>query len=207
MKQGKTWGFTVIELLLATAVFSVVIVVALAGFLGIGRVFYKGVNLTQSKQTAQKMLDIVTNDIQSASTPVFSGTASNDRNYYCVGHIRYTYKINNLIDITDSTTYDTTEKFGLMRDSLPGTSGCANPFDGSGAIAPQNPSELLGNYMRLNKFDIKPIPSSTNVYTVTIKITTGDDSTLNEDGTCDSNLSKSQYCSQTELTTTVSMGL
>lgn len=197
------YGFTVIELLLATAVFATVIVVAMAGFLGIGRIFYKGVNLTQSKQTAQKILDIIGADIQSAPTPVSHNSASGSRQYYCVGHIRYTYRLNNIINLSD---WDSTNKFALMRDSLPGSSGCANPYDGADKIAPQNPSELLGNYMRLNKLDITPVTGD-NTYSLTVSIVTGDDSVLDASGACNTNLAKSQYCAQTELSTIVSRGL
>jgi prepilin-type N-terminal cleavage/methylation domain-containing protein len=61
-------GFTIIELLIATTVFSVVLVGALAGFLEIGKLFYKGVSTTSTQSIANEVLQDVSGQFQSAAS-------------------------------------------------------------------------------------------------------------------------------------------
>lgn len=203
--RDKSAGFTIIELLLATAIFSAVIVVALASFLGVSRLFYKGVTTTQTQQTARHILDVVSSDIQSASTPVQVKSTTDGRSYTCIGSARYIYKLNNPVNLGD---HNDTEKFGLLRDSLPGNSSCLNPYvdDGGGVLPPSNAVELLGNGMILSSLEISPFGNSTT-YTLKIKLATGDDDLSTPEATCDSNLAASQNCAITELSTTVSEGI
>src|SRR3989344_501981 len=195
-------GFTITELLLATAIFSTVIVVALAAFLGIGRLFYKGVNMTQNQQVARNIMDLVSSDIQSSSTPVVNGT-SGDKKYICVGSARYIYMIYSPVNLSD---HNDTDKFGLLRDTVPGSSGCADPYDGPNKFPPNKPTELLGNGMRLNSFSVGP-DGCQSICTASIDLATGDDDPSTPEATCNSNLSTSQYCAKTQLTITASKGL
>lgn len=203
-------GFTIIELLLATVVFSAVVVVALSGFLTIGRLFYKGVNLSQTQATAQQVVDNVTSDIQAASTVWDVAAASGNRSYVCIGNSRYIFKLHNLVDISD---HNNTDKFGLLRDRLPGGSNaCPNPYDGTGAVPPNNPTEMLGNKMRLNSFSAARTCPTCKLIAITVNLAYGDDSSLSVDpttkvATCNSGLASSQYCAVTGLSTTVASGL
>lgn len=202
-RQKETSGFTIVELLISTVIFSAVIVVALAAFLGIGRVFYKGVNMTQNQQTARGILDQVSSDIKASSTPVTSSTTASGSKYLCIGNVRYIFNIYKPVNLSD---HDDISKFGMLRDTGPGSSGCANPYDGADKYAPNNPIELLGNGMRLNSFSVTP-EGCQSVCTVNVGLATGDDDPSTPEATCNSNLSSSQYCAKTELTVTVSLGL
>ena len=195
-------GFTITELLLATAIFSTVIMIALAAFLGIGRLFYKGVNMTQNQQTARNIMDLVSSDIQSSSTPVVNGI-SGDNKYICIGSARYIYKIYNPVDLSN---HNDTDKFGLLRDTLPGSSGCADPYGGPNKFPPNKPTELLGNGMRLNSFSVSP-DGCQSICTASIDLATGDDDPSTPEATCNSNTTSSQYCAKTQLTITASGGL
>ncbi len=201
--QKQTEGFTITELLLATAVFSAVIVVALSAFLGIGRLFYKGVNMTQNQQTARNIIDIVSSDIQSASTPVVNGTTTSGSKYTCIGSARYVYNIYKPVDLSD---HNDTAKFGLLRDSVPGSSGCPNPYDAPNSFPPNKPTELLGNGMRLNAFSVSP-NGCTTACSASIDLATGDDNPGTPEATCDSAISSSQYCARSKLSIIASEGL
>lgn len=203
MKGKNSSGFTITELLLATAVFSTVIIVALAAFLGIGRLFYKGVNMTQNQQTARNILDLVVSDIQSASTPIVVKDSSESRKYICIGSARYIYKIYNPVNLSD---HDDTAKFGLLRDSVPGNSGCADPYDGTNKFPPNSPTELLANGMRLNAFSVTP-DGCQSLCTASIDLATGDDDSSTPAAECNSESASSQYCAKTQLTATASQGL
>lgn len=215
----NTSGFTIIELTIATAVFATVLLVGLVGFLGVSKVYYKGVTLTQTQAVAQQILSQLTSDIQFAPTVVTNypngtgiPTGSGASQFICLGNIRYTFNLYQKVDLAD---HDNLSKFGLLRDTLPGSSGCNSPF-GAGSIPLNNPTELLGNKMRLAKLNLNPAKDAagadvTDLWDVDVKAAYGDDELLTNPGaenvTCDANLSSTQFCSVSSQTTTVSRGL
>lgn len=214
--QGR--GFTIVELTIATAIFSTVLLVGLTSFLGVSKLYYKSLALTQTQSVAQQIISQVTGDIQFAST-IATGYPSSvglftdgGSQYVCFGNIRYTFFLFNEVNLDD---HDNQTKFGLLRDSLLGSTGCAPPF-GAGAVGLNNPVELLGNKMRLSQFDIVPAKDDAgdkvnNLWDVNIKVAYGDNEFLDnaaaQNATCKPNLSSSQFCSVSSQTTTVTRGL
>ncbi len=205
-------GFTIIELTIATAIFSTVLLVGLASFLGIGKIFYKGVTLTETQSAGQAVLDQLSNDVQFAATVVPSQATGTGAQFLCIGNARYTY---NLYQKVNLDAHDNTSHFGLLRDVLPGSSGCANPF-GASAVALTNPTELLGNKMRLSKLSVTPAKNSVggdvqDLWNINLTVAYGDDSSLSSGGTanpvCNANLSSTQFCSVVNLSTSLNRGL
>ena len=175
----KNAGFTIIELTIATAIFSTVLLVGLASFLGIGKIFYKGVTLTQTQSAGQAVLDQLASDVQFAATVVPSQATGTGAQFLCIGNARYTY---NLYQGVNLDVHDNTSHFGLLRDTLPGSSGCSNPF-GAGAVALSKPTELLGNKLRLSKLDVTPAKNSVgsdiqDLWNINVTVAYGDDSSL-----------------------------
>lgn len=132
--------------------------------------------------------------------------------FICLGNVRYTYNLYNQVNLAD---HDLVAKFGLLRDVLPGASGCASPF-GDNSVPLKNPQELLGNKMRLSKFNLSPAKNAaggsvTDLWDVAVIVAYGDDDVLTNPGSesvsCDANLSSSQFCSVSKQNTTVSRGL
>ena len=237
-------GFTIVELLIATSIFSVVLLVALNGFFQIGKLYYKGVASSQTQATAQKILDDMSSALQFASSTAITnlldettglpaGVNSEGKpiEYICLGSTRYTYILGRQINLAD---WDTSNKFGLLRDSLSSPDGCGNPFDTVNPVALKNPKELLGSKMRLSNLCLmsvtgknddnavstcKPVPCTAgtaaapcfnNLWLLNLKIAYGDDDILNSpsssDPSCNSALSNSQYCSVANLQTVISRG-
>lgn len=211
-------GFTIVELIIATLVFSTVLLVAMSGFIEIGRLFYKGANATANQQAARDITAAVKADIATTSniSTVKKVTANGGNiRYYCVGNSRYTFIPGNQVKLND---HDHINKFGLLSDTLPGVGGCANPFDPPGSVPiPDNASELLGDRMRLNYFCITPNTqvSYGSLYDISISVVSGADNYLSPGGTggsdcqaaqlldCNSALKTSQYCARTDLNTSV----
>lgn len=212
-------GFTVIELTIATAIFATVLLVGLTAFLGVGKVFYKSVSLTQTQAVAEQIVAQVSADIQFAPTVVTNypaGTglpAGNDLSQFvCLGNTRYTF---NLFRKVDLGNHDEQQNFGILRDILPGSSGCNKPF-GEGSTPLNKPTELLGNKMRLSQLNLSPAKDAgggdvNNLWDVNVIVAYGDDEVLTEPGaesvSCDANLSSTQFCSVAKQNTTVSKGL
>lgn len=228
MTRRRAGGFTIVELMLASIVFSLVMVAALTGFMLIGRIFYQGVSLTQTQNTAQKIVDDVTNNISLASS-VPPGNRDGDGNgyyYYCVGNVRYTYLVDDkgnplrkVINLNqpDYSGGTQTGNFGLLRDVLPGNSPCAPPCwqsncKSSNDVAFKNPAEMLAANMRLSSFSISPpTASQPGLYSVNVTLAYGNDTVLNNpytsSPTCIGGTSHNQFCAVVQLGTSIYRGL
>lgn len=207
MKKGVERGFTVIELLIATTVFSTVILLGLTGFVQIGRSYYKGVTISQTNEAARQVLNEVSANIRLGSSVSSLGQAGSGRFFYCVGSHRYTFMTFNMVD---SGNHDNVTKFGLLQDSLSGDNACGNPF-GNPAVPLNNPVELLSNQMRLLKFNISSVGGNSKLYSVDLSVAYGQDSALTDpasaDAQCKLNLGGTQFCAITKLSTVVYEGI
>lgn len=221
-KQGGM-GFTIVELTIATAVFATVLLVALTSFVGVGRVYYKGVSLTQTQSIAQQIIDRLGADLQFAPTVVtnFPGptgiaTGVGDSQFICLGNTRYTFNLFQKVNLSDHYNQNADQtKFGLLRDNLPGSSGCRSPF-GSNSEPLNKPVELLANKMRLSKFSLTPAKdfngsTINDLWDMNVTVAYGDDESLQDPTTeavaCDANLYSSQFCSVSNQATTASKRL
>lgn len=219
MKRKSGGGFTITELLVATAVFSAVLLLIIVGFTQIGRLFYKGVTVSQTRQTATQIQQAVSNDIRlsaTAVTPVSyqcpAGGCANGStgtiSAWCVGNHLYIPLTNNRVDLS---AHDFSAKFGLIQAQLPG-GACSGGVYASTDVAAMKPVEMLGDDMRINWFDIEPTPNSSGVFTVSITVAYGEDAAF-VNGTlfnqpnppqCRGISTGSQFCSVAQLNTTVS---
>lgn len=130
-------GFTVIELLIATAVFSVVLLVFVAAFLRVSELFYKGINLSNTQETARNAVQNIANDIQFYGNPPSNFPA---QSYFCIGNHRYTYKLGTPYSPGSSTD------IGLMKETV---SACS-----AGAPNIATAEELLDPGMQLNSIQL-----------------------------------------------------
>ncbi|HEU5004975.1 MAG TPA: prepilin-type N-terminal cleavage/methylation domain-containing protein [Candidatus Saccharimonadales bacterium] len=220
-QQGRTalapGGFTIIELMIATSVFSLVLLVALAGFTSIGRIFYKGVTINQTQNiTSQVMNDVTSNIENAASVSTLQKGASYNYYYYCIGGVRYTFNVSpKELDTSQPEDYSPGGNFGLVKDILPGATACAEPCPtstgcASGTLPFNKPAEMLGNHMRLMKLDIAS--ANGELYNVNITIAFGADSAfsdLNDPDkiACTGGQQDQAFCSVTRLSTGVYEGL
>lgn len=222
--KKQAHGFTLVELLVASAVFSVVSIVALTSFVEIGRIFYRTSIYTVNQQTSHNILTRVSGDISATTTvstlPGDAGTTNNlQRYYYCVGNDRYTFILGHEVNLDQENR---TNNFGLLRDKTASATGCNNPFDSNGNSNISNDAaELLGNNMRLNEFCLERIQTSTsntnygNLYRVTLDVASGDNRNLTTKAppadapndqcvsptfyTCQGGLQTTQYCADSNL--------
>lgn len=221
LKHRDEGAFTIVELLIATSVFSVVLLVALAGFMQIGHLFYKGVSTTQTAAVANQVFSDISGNFHNSGS-ISSLQSANGYTYYCLGGSRYTFNTGFEVHSSDSPNHLAPNRggnFGLLKDTLPGSSGCATPCDDisgtpcpPGAVKFNNPSELLGNQMRISALNIQPDTSiSPNYYSISIVIAYGDNDLLDNPGNssaaCKNNTAGTQYCSVTALNTGIYLGM
>ncbi len=202
-KQDK--GFTLAELMIATSVFSIILLVGAAAFVQLGRSYYKGVTVTQTQQIAKQIVSSVSSNIRLSSSVSGLNTATSGRNYYCIGGHRYSFKLFNLVD---TSAHNNTSNFGLIADE-PNGDGCGNPFDAP-ITAMVNPAELLGNNMRLLAFSISPIAGGGTAYSVNVTVAFGADNVLTDpksaSAECQGSGNITQFCAVTRLSTVVYQG-
>ncbi|HSW78569.1 MAG TPA: prepilin-type N-terminal cleavage/methylation domain-containing protein [Candidatus Babeliales bacterium] len=83
-------GFTIIELLIATAIFSIVLIIFLSALLRISQIFYKGVNLSNTQEATRNLLQDISDDVQFFNTQPSPSLTPTD--YFCIGDHRYAFK-------------------------------------------------------------------------------------------------------------------
>lgn len=228
MKQRRPQhqaGFTLVELLIATTVFSVILMAAAAALVQVGRMYYKGVVTTQVQNVARTVIDDVSRTIQfgdgsyekipaEASPP----TAQPPIQVICVGNTRYTYvvgmQVNNKIPsgIYNSAEYPNQIRHALWQDEI-GSQQCGteipqlqkeNPYEGY--TTSLKGKELLGNGMRLGTFDVLPLGGDGDVFTVSVTVIYGDDDLLDtatNPPKCKSSVVGGQWCAISALNSVV----
>jgi len=224
MGRSDQKGFTIIELLIATTVFSIILLTALTGFFEIGRLFFKGVSATNTQNIANQISQDILGNFTTA-TNVSGPNSGNSYTYYCVGNTRYTYDIGYEIDSSASPNHSAPSgasggNFGVLRDVLPGSSACAAPCNDqgnaqcpAGTVKFNNPTEMLGDKMRIDSFSIQPgSATAPNYYNLSFVIAYGDDdrlayTTANDPSTvfCAGN-STNQFCAVSQISTSVYRG-
>ncbi len=236
-KHLSQQGFTVIELLIASMVFALTLIVITTGVLQFSRQYYKGVISTSTQNTARALIDDISRTIQYGNGNVsnlytIQGTSgtSTTPTAFCIGQTeRYSFVLNRQINDTN--------KHALVADTI---SGCSS---GTGALNVQSMTalptatsgrELLGDRMRIVKFNISPVSGQASMYNLGVKVVYGDDDLLcipaisgNNPGACAKtaspatattfngrsdledvqcrSVSGSQFCAVSELNTTVQM--
>jgi prepilin-type N-terminal cleavage/methylation domain-containing protein len=183
MKSDNSKGFTLIELMIATTVFSVVLLLAMSGFFQIGRIFYKGVSITQTQDVANQ-IGIDVNASVEGAPKISPLTDYKGMQYICVGKSRYTLDVNRRIDINNTTAL-TTGQIGMVKDTMSSDSSCAPPclptpsVCAAGELRWSKPIELLGDNMRVESFAVTPQGAvSGDYYSVDLILSYGDDDLL-----------------------------
>jgi len=164
-------GFTIIELMIATMVFSVILLLITFGMLQIGRTYYKGVTMARTQNTARSVLDQITQAIQFSGgdiTPTPETLPPGVHSAFCIGDKRYSYILDR--ELTDGTPDANQAKHVLVVDTRsdchPGTEYSSDNPNGPLPLSDPafnlddpihglaNPVELLGPNMRLAKLVI-----------------------------------------------------
>lgn len=222
-------GFTIVELMIATSVFAVILLIMTFGMLQVGRIYYKGLTLSRTQTAARGIMDQISQGIQFSGGPVTTtdGQDNLDGTTYafCINNTRYTYMLGQ--EVVDGTPVSAQHQtnHGLVTDTLPSncnTAGPAyNPLSSIGASSlTAGQTELLGPFMRLAKLDIANDPTRPTLYDVTIRVVYGDDDLLcspsagdcsdpmatpvpnSADATCKGAVG-GQFCAVSELSTVV----
>lgn len=190
-------GFTIIELLIATLVFSVVTLVITTSVLQFTKQYYRGVVSSTTQSTARGIIDDISRSVQFNSDGIFKLYRGSQVRGICVGGSkRYNFEPYQQVG---------GNRHGLVSDTYNGCGTATSPLNlsGNSNLSTPNARELLGEKMQVAKLSVEP---SGEMYTINVKIVYGDNDLLKNPGTpnveCKTGAG-SQFCAVSELTTTV----
>lgn len=225
-------GFTIIELMIATAVLGIILLLATTMMISIGNLLSKGLNQSRTQDTARSILSEVSQHLQlNDTTPVQGSGPANILGHpvtvqsYCIGsHLRYSYLLGyeegsgtdpGGIPRTAHVLWRDDNTDNNVSDVVSSTSGC-QPIDVTKAsFSHENSSgtELVASNSRLSQFCISgssvgSCNPNSSPYNVVIAITYGDSDLLinptSTSPTCKGGINTGdQFCSTASLSTTV----
>ncbi len=187
-------GFTIVELMIATVVFSVILLLLTAGIISVGNIYYRGITSSRTQAATRAISDNVVQAIQysadsiilTAGTPGTPGAPG----AVCAGGKKYSYKLNTKKDDTNSV---------LLIEDYTSVAGCTpNMTPGPNTI------EQIGKNMTLTRFDITENTVTGN-FNVRVRVVSGDNDLFEGDST-DNNCkggAGSQFCAVSSLDTEV----
>ena len=195
-------GFTILELLVATIVFSVVLLLVTAGIMQITRVYYKGVTESNTQNAARSIIESISQSIQFSGGGVTATPtpAPGSDQVFCIGNQHYSYRLGWQVENNPDPGKSQAWHALVQR---PLTGSCASPQDMD--LQPVTGRDMLPSHMRLSRLVIQDLGS--NQYRVEVRVVYGDDDLLNDDNgpnaACISESAGTQFCSISELSTTV----
>lgn len=210
-KSGRQRGFTVIELLIATLIFSLVLLLITVGIITFTKAFYKGVNQSKTQSAARNIMETISQAIQFSGGEVTAPVPNNpaDPRYICVGDRRFSYIQGWQIKDQSPDPGKFQSRHALVLDE---SGVCNGAQDVRGTVTG---TELLDPNMRISKLSVEQV-GATDLYRVTVRIAYGDGDLLyspsqpnnangatREDATCRLGFSGGQFCATSELSTTV----
>jgi prepilin-type N-terminal cleavage/methylation domain-containing protein len=157
-------GFTIVELMVASVVFSTVLVVVTVGVIRFTNGYYRGINSSTTQATAQNAMDTVSQSVQFSSGGTLAGGISGNDGYFCAGSKVFTFSNGQQFGGAP-----TSGDRGLYVMENPAPGSCADPASISGG------DELLGKGMRVIGGNVStPTALTKYLSTVKLKVAYGD---------------------------------
>lgn len=201
--KDQQGGFTIIELLIASMVFAVILLLITMGILQVTRVYYKGLTESNTQNTARTVSDIIAQAIQFNGGVVTTTQVAPTPGVpyaFCVGNQQFSYTTG--YQLADNPNGALAQSHHvLVVDTVAGCTSSTPPQNVRNASVTGR--ELMGSSMRLTKLDISSLGN--NLYQIDVVVSNGEDDLLtNPTGTnakCISTQSGGHFCAQSTLST------
>lgn len=196
-------GFTILELLIATAVFSTILLLCSYALIQIGRVYYKGITMTRTQETARTIMEDIAQSIQFSGQGVNVLAPSGGLKGICIDSRRYSYREGIKLGNNPSRHVLVADDGVACGSGTP----ILNVNDVSVVNASTNPREFLSEQTRLSALEVTLLDATTQLYSVRVKVVAGDNDLLDNpatpDASCRSGISGGQFCAVADISTIV----
>lgn len=191
-RPSRNAGFTIIELMIATAVFSTILLLCASGLIAIGRLYQKGNSSRAAQEAARSVMAQIKNDFELSGGSFVWVTDPSDpaltTRGFCIGDNLYTYAIGGKTDLSGG-------KHALVISKPAGGCNGSTPIEDLTATSAR---ELLGQNMRLSVLRITPNdPSTPTAIGIRIGVVVGDDDLVDGEG-CTTDAGQ-EYCAGSVL--------
>lgn len=192
-------GFTIVELLIATLVFSTVVLVITFGIIQFSRSYYRGSTTTNLQNATRNVIDAVSQAIQFSGSDVTSWSQTSSGGEvtaggYCIGNTQFDFVVGKQRGGDSLAT-------GQVKHALYSAPSAAGSCTAINADTNPNVKDLADPNMRVVKFTIKNL--GPNLYTVDLRLAYGDADLLcspkvttanpNDSGSCSSKSDPTTY--------------
>lgn len=182
MNKPDNRGFTIIELLIATVVFSVILLIVTGAIIQFTRIYYKGVVNTKTQEVARAVVENIAKKAQYSKTEPTFVTVNGADGGYCIGDRLYKFKKNQPVRDNDHALV------------------IGNNCSDTGGLFTAGNTEQLAENMKIIDLSI----STTSPYTINLVIGYGDESSAEG---CPALKLGGQFCSFASYSTTVTKRL
>lgn len=218
-------GFTIIELLIATTVFSLVLVVIMAASIQMGRYFYKGISESRAQNTSRQLMDTISNAIEFSGITPRTGTPQSYGaltgayavQSICLDKVRFSYVINLQVDDNVSGGVNTAPNVRKVRHVVwrdnNADGGCTPQnltLDQPTSVATTAGVEIMPPGMRLTTLTIKRLTKGASpvgeTRIIDVRVMYGDIGTMDTSKTpyiCLDTTQGGAFCGLSELNTAV----
>lgn len=196
--RSQEQGFTIIELMIALSIISVILVISTVVLINLGLLYTKGNNQANTQNTARNIVNELASQLELGSADPIIGA-----NVICMGSQRYSFATN--VELSSSNT-----GHALWRDTMKSSATCAAVTDmtnpGTDLLAiPGSGAELLSPQMELTDFSITQPATPNGTYIIKVTVAYGDPTlhtTANGKTNCTGDKG-TQYCAVSSLTQVV----
>lgn len=193
-------GFTIVELLLATTFFSVILTLVTAGFVQINRTYTKGTIVRDVQSSGRALFEDVTRTLRDSRVADVNFGTTGRR--LCVNGVRFAW--NQYDTATSTRTNETFDGGGAPFEFARSESsaGCDTPM-------PITSTSPLGKGVIVQYFAVQPVkPGQHKLLEITLVVSAGNNDikagTWGKDAVCDTGRSE-QYCGVARFSTIISM--
>ena len=204
MIRPNQTGFTLVELLLALALFGFVLVFAVSGFVQVNRSYNKGITVKRVQETGRAVIEDIARSLRLAGDPGSVRVCDVDDQQGCSGNfrlclpgVRYGWSDGSTGE--EFTSAGDIKKNWLVRSDT--ASGCNSAFSQAEA------ESFLEDDLIVQELNITWL-IGTSAYKIDLTLSTGDTTLITNSGKrCKgaAQVSGSQYCDVVNLSTTVTI--
>ena len=208
LKPKTQAGFTIIELMIAISILSIILLITTVVLMNVGALYAKGVNIDTVQNDNRNIIQNIATSIQYSGVQM-TGSSTTQFNSIpmsavCFGDVRFSYVVGFYNtphtlwkDVMDGQGSCEPLNLDASNPSCSGVQGCLASVAGSG-------SELVGPHMHLTIMNIQQEPFSNSLYNIQVGLVYGSKDLFvtnkNGDYVCKTS-SGQQFCATSTLST------